>query len=89
MPVEEISAEESPVSSNVQKVAVSCYKCGAELKVKIGTEVCMCPKCGEIFKIKATVKRVKDVTPTQITKAYVKVEKDENGNITTSTTFNN
>ena len=35
MPVEEISAEESPISSNVQKVAVSCYKCGAELKVKI------------------------------------------------------
>ena len=89
MHVEEIPAEESPLASNVQKVVVNCYKCGAELKVKIGTEVCMCPKCGEIFKIKATVRRVKDVSPTQITKAYVKVDKDENGKITTSTTFYN
>lgn len=81
--------EATPSASDVQKVAVSCYKCGAELKVKIGTELCMCPKCGEIFKIKATVKRVKDISPTQITKAYVKVDKDENGKITTSTTFYN
>ena len=87
MPVEETSAEETSISSDVKRVVVSCHKCGAELKVKIGTELCMCPKCGEIFKIKGTVKRVKDVSPTQITKAYVKVDKDEEGNISTSTTF--
>jgi predicted RNA-binding Zn-ribbon protein involved in translation (DUF1610 family) len=72
-PVEETAAED------VTKVEVSCCKCGATLKIKMGTELCMCPKCGEIFKVKATVRRVKDVSPKQITKAYVKVDKGEKG----------
>ena len=28
--------EATPSASDVQKVVVNCYKCGAELKVKIG-----------------------------------------------------
>ena len=39
--------------------------------------------------LQLAVKRVKDISPAQITKAYVKVDKDENGKITTSTTFYN
>ena len=86
-PVEEAAAEEpateeAPVE-DVKKVEISCCKCGAQLKVKIGTEICMCPKCGEIFKVKATLRRVKDVSPKQITKAYVKVSKDEKGKFIT------
>ena len=86
-PVEETAAEEpateeAPVE-DVKKVEISCCKCGAKLKVKIGTEICMCPKCGEIFKVKATLRRVKDVSPKQITKAYVKVSKDEKGKFIT------
>ena len=86
-PVEETAAEEpateeAPVE-DVKKVEISCCKCGAQLKVKIGTEICMCPKCGEIFKVKATLRRVKDVSPKQITKAYVKVSKDEKGKFIT------
>jgi predicted RNA-binding Zn-ribbon protein involved in translation (DUF1610 family) len=72
-PVEETAAED------VTKVEVSCCKCGVTLKIKMGTELCMCPKCGEIFKVKAMVRRVKDVSPKQITKAYVKVDKGEKG----------
>ncbi|MBQ9113368.1 MAG: hypothetical protein IJY05_00395 [Clostridia bacterium] len=79
------AAEKTTVVEDVQKVEVSCCKCGVALKVKIGTEVCMCPKCGEIFKVKATVRRVKDVSSTQITKAYVKVDKDAEGNVKTTT----
>ena len=86
-PVEETAAEEpateeTPVE-DVKKVEISCCKCGAKLKVKIGTEICMCPKCGEIFKVKATLRRVKDVSPKQITKAYVRVSKDEKGKFIT------
>ena len=82
-PVEETAAEEPAPVEDVKKVEISCCKCGAKLKVKIGTEICMCPKCGEIFKVKATLRRVKDVSPKQITKAYVKVSKDEKGKFIT------
>ena len=82
-PVEEPATEEAAPVEDVKKVEISCCKCGAKLKVKIGTEICMCPKCGEIFKVKATLRRVKDVSPKQITKAYVKVSKDEKGKFIT------
>lgn len=87
--VEAPAVEETPVEASaaedVKKVEVSCCKCGAALKVKIGTEICMCPKCGEIFKVKGTIRRVKDVSPKQLTKAYVKVDKDAKGNVKTTT----
>ena len=85
---EEAPAEEAVAEApadDAKKVEVVCCKCGVKLKVKIGTELCMCPKCGEIFKVKASVRRVKDVSPKQLTKAYVKVDRDEKGNVKTTT----
>lgn len=70
---------------SVQRVEVRCCKCNAALRVKIGTETAMCPKCGEIFTLEAKIRAVKDVSPKSIAEAFVTVDKNERGVVKTKT----
>ena len=55
---------------------VSCCKCGVGLKVKSGKNAYMCPKCGEILRIRVTEKLVKDISTVTLAEAFVTVDKN-------------
>lgn len=65
---------------------VNCYKCGVGLKVKSGQPVYMCPKCGELFRVRKTEKLVKDISTVTVAEAYVTVDKNNATGATSTNT---
>ncbi len=72
-----------PVAEAVEKKCVNCPKCGTALYVKEGNYAHICPVCSQMFRIRTGTKLVKDVSQKTMVEAYVTVDKNAEGEVTT------
>ncbi len=71
-----------------KKHMVNCPKCSTLLSVKEGNFAHLCPVCSSMFRIRKGQKLVKDITRKTMVEAFVTVDKDDKGVVSTNSIVN-
>ncbi len=88
-PVVETKAPEAPVVETAEVVVekkgiVNCPKCSTALHVKVGNIAYLCPVCSQMFRTRLGEKLVKDVSRQSMMEAFITVDKDADGKVSTN-----
>ncbi len=71
-----------------EKHVINCPKCGTALYVKVTNKAFVCPVCAGTFRVQISERLVKDISRKKMVEAYVTVDKDASGTVSSDSVVN-